>query len=273
MGKVKVATIGDETQELKQKEKKAQKREGKKALRQAQGKARIEAVAPIVEEAKVSPVEQVKAEPKKVVKKAKAGKVTVSKTKRSAKYLSARLVVDKTKSYKLAEALEILPKIHLASFDETVELHINTTEIGVSATLTLPHGTGKQMKIAIASDEVIAEIEKGKINFDILVAEPAMMSKLAKVAKILGPKGLMPNPKNGTISQNPEEVVKKFAGGQLTLKTESKIPIIHASVGKLSFGSEKLSANIKALLGALSSEKIKNVTLKSTMSPGIKILL
>ncbi|MEK7092085.1 MAG: hypothetical protein AAB907_00510 [Patescibacteria group bacterium] len=156
MGKVKVATIGDETQELKQKEKKAQKREGKKA--------RIEAVAPIVEEAKVSPVEQVKAEPKKVVKKTKAGKVTVSKTKRSAKYLSARLVVDKTKTYKLTEALEILPKIHLASFDETVELHINTTEIGVSATLTLPHGTGKQMKIAIASDAVIAEIEKGKIR-------------------------------------------------------------------------------------------------------------
>ncbi len=263
MGKVKVATIGDETQELKQKEKKAQKREGKKA--------RIEAVAPIVEEAKVSPVEQVKAEPKKVVKKTKAGKVTVSKTKRSAKYLSARLVVDKTKTYKLTEALEILPKIHLASFDETVELHINTTEIGVSATLTLPHGTGKQMKIAIASDAVIAEIEKGKINFDILVAEPAMMPKLAKVAKILGPKGLMPNPKNGTISQNPEEVVKKFAGGQLTLKTENKIPIIHASVGKLSFGIEKLTANIKALLEGLNSDKIKSVTLKSTMSPGIKL--
>ena len=98
-----------------------------------------------------------------------------------------------------------------------------------------------------------------------------MMPKLAKVAKVLGPKGLMPNPKNGTITAKPEEVVKKFEGGQISFKTEAKAPLIHMTVGKFSFGDKKLTDNITAAVGAIKIENIAKITLKSTMSPGIRV--
>ena len=142
---------------------------------------------------------------------------------------------------------------------------------GISGQITLPHGTGKQTRVAIADEKLIAEIEKGIINFDVLVAEPQMMAKLAKVAKILGPRGLMPNPKNGTITPKPEEVAKKYAGGQINFKTEAKAPIMHLTVGKISFGASKLTDNIEALIAAIKKANIVNATLKSTMSPGLKI--
>jgi H(+)-transporting ATP synthase subunit D len=122
-----------------------------------------------------------------------------------------------------------------------------------------------------AMKRLIAEIEKGIINFDILLAEPQMMPKLARVARVLGPKGLMPNPKNGTVTEKTEEASKKYAGGQVNFKTESKNPLLHLMVGKVSFGTDKLAENITAMLAAVKKSNIVNVTLKSTMSPGIKI--
>ena len=165
----------------------------------------------------------------------------------------------------------MLRKFKKSNFDETVELHINTRERGVSGQVTLPHGTGKKLRIAIANDDLISEIEKGKINFDVLIAEPSMMEKLAKVARILGPRGLMPNPKSGTISDKPEEAVKKFSNGVISYKTESQAPVIHMSIGKLSFKDEQLSENISTILASIGSTKIENATLKSTMSPAIKL--
>jgi len=99
------------------------------------------------------------------------------------------------------------------------------------------------------------------------------LPKLAKIAKTLGPKGLMPNPKNGTITNNPEETAKKYEGGLTFIKTESKAPIIHVAVGKVSFGPKKLGENIEAVVLAVKKENIKDATLKSTMSPGIKLSL
>jgi len=179
--------------------------------------------------------------------------------------------IDKNKVYSLPEALELLRKVKMTKFDETVELHINTTEAGINGQVKLPHGSGKEVRIAIASDELLSKIEAGKIDFDILIAEPAMMPKLARVAKVLGPKGLMPNPKNGTISENPEEAMKKFQGGQISFKTESKIPVMHLTVGKMSFGSDMLSENIKTIITAVKKDRITQVILKSTMSPAIKL--
>ncbi|MEK7549153.1 MAG: 50S ribosomal protein L1, partial [Patescibacteria group bacterium] len=176
-----------------------------------------------------------------------------------------------SKTYGLKDALELLSKFQKTKFDETIELHLNTVRSGISGTLTLPHGTGKTTRVAIADEAMLAEIETGKINFDILVATPDMMPKLAKVAKILGPKGLMPNPKNGTITAKPEEVVKKFEGGQISFKTEAKAPLIHMTVGKFSFGDKKLTDNITAAVGAIKIENIAKITLKSTMSPGIRV--
>ena len=159
----------------------------------------------------------------------------------------------------------------MAKFDETVELHVNTIATGISGNITLPHGAGKKTRVAIATDALIAEIEKGKIDFDVLLSAPEMMPKLAKVAKILGPRGLMPNPKNGTISPKPEELAKKFEEGLMNFKTEAKAPIIHMVVGKMSFGPEKLSENIASAIDAIKKANIINVTLKSSMSPGIKL--
>ncbi|MBI2190183.1 MAG: 50S ribosomal protein L1 [Candidatus Levybacteria bacterium] len=202
---------------------------------------------------------------------------------RSRRYQTVAGLVEKNKLYPINEALSLLAKLKTARFDETVELHINTIENGISGTLTLPHGTGKKTRVAIADpstssgqvqlDELLKKIEKGKIDFDVLLATPDVMPKLAKVAKFLGPRGLMPNPKNGTITDKPAEAAKKYEGGQTSFKTESKTPIIHLSLGKISFGEKKLMENIVAVLKALPSQKVKNATLKLTMSPGIKIKL
>lgn len=288
MGKIRIKTIGDEEQE-KVDAKKAQARaEAKKAREEAETRRaeseegakeneKAEKKGEAQEEKTESPKEEKPVvETKKDKKEYK--KVTVKRHK-SASYQKVVAVLDKSKAYKLAEALPLLEKMKRAKFDETVELHINTIEKGVSGNLTLPHGTGKTTKVIIANatadpkavDELIKTIESGKIDFDVLIATPDTMPKLAKVARILGPRGLMPNPKNGTVTPKPDDIAKKFEGGQFTFKTEAKFPIIHLTVGKISFGDEKLSDNIRTAVKAVKTKNIKSVTLKSTMSPGIKI--
>ncbi len=259
MGKIRVNTIGDENAEKKQKEEAKKRKEAKKVEEKS---------AEVVTET------EVKKEKKKVQKNSTA-KV------RSTRYSASKKMIDRNKQYNIEEALTLLTQLQKAKFDETVELHINTIEKGVSGNVTLPHGTGKQTKVAIISpnhdpkgaDELLKKIEAGKLDFDILIATPDAMPKLAKVARVLGPRGLMPNPKNGTISAKPEEVAKKYAGGQIAFKTEVKAPIIHVAVGKLSFGTEKLQHNIQALLGSIDKAKMKNAYVKSTMSPSLKIIL
>jgi len=265
MGKIRVKTIGTPEEEEKNQAEAKKRAETKKLESKKAAEASEEIATP---SARNDKKEEPKEAKKPMVKKQKGG--TAKKT-RSEKYKAVATLVDKKKLYTLKEALELLPKLKVATFDETVELHINTSETGITGTMTLPHGSGKQVKVAIADDAVIESIQNGKIDFDILVATPQMMPKLARVAKVLGPKGLMPNPKNGTVTANPEEVAKKFAGGQMRYKTEAKNPIMHVIVGKVSFGDKKLSENIAAMITTVGMGKIKNVTLKSTMSPAIHI--
>lgn len=273
MGKVRVSTIGDEEKELKEKEakdlKRAQKdaREASEAATKTENSEESNEEVTSNEEPQASTEAQTNFETPKKTKKEKF----IKKKVRSANYTAKVIQVDKNKSYSLADALELLRKVHMAKFDETVELHINTIEAGISGTMTLPHGTGKETRVAVATDEILAEVEKGKINFDVLIATPSQMPKLAKVARVLGPRGLMPNPKNGTISDNPEEAMKKFQGGQMGFKTESKMPIIHLAVGKISFEDSQLSDNIKTAISAVKKPRIRKITLKSTMSPGIRL--
>lgn len=306
MGKIRVKTLGDESLEEEQKKeahkrKEARLAESRQAKRTAKapglkGGQRVVAVGPTEEELKQlsvsenlsgSVIARETSNKKTATTRARKKSETQKKAKpstprpRSKRYKTVAAMVDKKKQYKLSEALELLPRLKLAKFDETVELHINTTEPGLTGQLNLPHGTGKKMRVAIADpsaasgqaqiDELIKNIEKGIIDFDVLIAHPAAMPKLAKVAKVLGPKGLMPNPKNGTITANPETEVKKYEGGQMSYKTETKLPVVHLTVGKISFGEKKLSENIKIVFAAIQTEKIKNATLKSTMSPGIRI--
>ena len=296
MGKIRVKTIGDEETEKEQKQelkkrkdarldsaRKAKNFENKEdaaagksgaVLASPEGKKQShkkpeEQENPIPTE-QTKPQEQKKKKEKFVKKKA---------SPRSSKYNVVAAQVDKKKIYSLREALEILPKLKTAKFDETVELHINTIAIGINGNVDLPYGTGKQTRVVIvdatkdpkAADDLVKSIESGKIDFDVLVATPDSMSRLAKVARYLGPKGLMPNPKNGTVTTKPEEVAKKYAGGQVHFKTEAKFPILHMAVGKVSFGEEKLFENITAAINAIQEERIKEVTLKSTMSPAVRI--
>lgn len=273
MGKIRIKTLGIEELEKEQK-KEAKKRKEKKIAAKAPGlkgvpaegqvEERVAAAGPSLEELE-------KVTKKEAVKPVKKEKVKARPSrKRSARYKSAKVLVEK-RLLPISEALELLGKLQKAKFDETVELHINTIETGISGNLVLPHGTGKKTKVAIANDKLVESVEKGRIDFDVLIATPEMMPKLAKVAKFLGPRGLMPNPKNGTITSDPEGLIKKYENGQISFRTETKAPIIHLVVGKMSFGNKKLLENIKTVLNAIQASKIKNITLKSTMSPGIKI--
>ncbi len=285
MGKIRVRTLGDETLE-KDQQKEAKKRKEEKKLTKApglKGGERVSAVGPTEEElAKAENTEKLiakEAQPEKKEKKSKNKKVTAKKKTRSQKYQLVAKLVEHNKLYPLQEALTLLPKLKISSFDETVELHINTTEPGISGSFSLPHGTGKKTRVLIADptidagtvDALVKKIESGVIDFDILIATPSAMPKLARIARILGPKGLMPNPKNGTVSDKPTEAAKKFEAGQIRYKTEAKLPVLHLSVGKLSFGDKKLTENIKTVMQTVQTAKMKKVTLKSTMSPAIRI--
>jgi len=192
---------------------------------------------------------------------------------RSKSYQSAKSKIDVSKTYSLPGALALLRRVTLTKFDPTVELHLTLTNPSQSKlSVNLPHSFGKARKIAIATDEVIAKIGAGQIDFDILVASPDQMGKLVKYAKVLGPKGLMPNPKTQTISPHPEEAAKKLSlDTSLPLKLDkTNSLVIHTSIGKLSYPDKNLSENISAVLSTVSGNTRK-VVLKSTMSPAIKL--
>lgn len=270
MGKIRVKTFGDEEQEQGEQRKQKEKRE-QKILRQAQDKDVAQNAAEVSPEEKLSEAKSAPAGKPVVAKSREARSGSARKKERSKNYLAKASLLDRKNKYSISEALDLIAQMPVSGWDETVELHVNTVRTGQFGTVMLPHGTGKRVVVAIASDALIAEIEKGKIDFDILLAEPEMMPKLARVARFLGPKGLMPNPKNGTVSKNPQSAAKQFENGQLAIKTEGKFPILHLTIGKVSFGKEKLTDNIEAILEVVKTQNIKNATLKSTMSPGVKI--
>lgn len=273
MGKVRIRTLGIESEET-DKKKQKEKREKKKVAKAPglHGGERVVAVGPTEEELAKELSETPKAEEPQQAQSTKQPKKAKSEPKVASKrYSENKALVAKNTAYPLGDSIEILRKFKKSKFDETVELHVNVKEKGLSGTLTLPHGTGKKFTVRVADDELITEVEQGKINFDILVAHPSMMDQLAKIARVLGPRGLMPNPKNGTISDKPQEAVEKFSKGVVSYKTESQAPIIHLSIGKLSFTDEKLLENIQAAVAAIGASKIGSATLKSTMSPAIKL--
>lgn len=287
MGKIKVATLGSK-QEAELREKQKVKREEKKKREHSQkvhvagmkGGQRVKSVgadseeelnklAKLAQEVEKDQMEGIKVDEKK--EPAKKKKVRV----RSQRYKQVLMKVEPSKLYSFSDAVIILRQVTLTKFDASVELHMNTQEKGLRGVVQLPHGTGKKVRVMIADgdsiDKIVSAVEKGKIDFDALVAHPSVMAKLAKVAKFLGPKGLMPNPKNGTISATPEKVAKKLEAGEITWKTESEFPIIHQVIGKMSFKDSQLTENFQALMKSIGDGKVKSITLKSTMSPGIRI--
>lgn len=219
------------------------------------------------------------------------------------KYLEAKKQIDPKKQYSPEEALDLVKKTSTVKFDPSVELHLklgidpSKGEQVVRVTLTMPHTIGKSKLVAafvgtdkekdardagaelVGGEELIAEIAKtGKINFDVAVATPDMMPKLAKVAKILGPKGLMPNPKTDTVGPNVKKMVEELKRGKVTLKNDDG-GNIHASIGKLSSSKEALLENLKTVLETIKRAKpasakgvyIQNAVITSSMGPAIRI--
>ncbi len=209
---------------------------------------------------------------------------------------------DCSKSYTIDEAVDILIKGSKVKFDETIDIAMNLNvdtklaDQNIRGVLSLPNGTGKTYKVAVfakadkhkeakdagadfvGDDDLIAVVSSGKIEFDKCVATPDMMVSLGKVAKILGPKGLMPNPKLGTVTQNIADTVKKIKAGQIEYRCE-KNGIIHAGLGRISFGRDKIIQNIKYFIDVVVKSKpasvkgvfVKCVTLSSTMGVGVKV--
>lgn len=206
-----------------------------------------------------------------------------------------------TKIYTLEEAVSKVKTGKSGNFDATVELHINLdldvtkSDQMVRFSTTLPHGTGKTKKVAVLAstkisnadlqltEEDLDKIEKGqirpKVDFDVFVAETRFMPKIAKVAKILGPAGVMPNPKTGTVSDDVQKAVEQIKKGKVEVKTEKDLPIIHTIAGKVSFEEKQLIENIKEIINTLKQSKpakakpewLKNIYISSTMGPSYKV--
>lgn len=191
---------------------------------------------------------------------------------RSAKYQRMLKVVSKDQAYSIADAVEKLASLAKSSKLKTVELNINTRDTGLRGEIKLPHSTGKEIKIAIFNDEVAAKITSGSIDFDMLLATPADMPKLAKFAKVLGPRGIMPNPRNGTITPDPiKRAAELAAGGTLPYKTEGKFPIIHLAMGPITQDQKDLVDNINETIRSIGVSKIKTAFISCTHTPSIKL--
>lgn len=237
------------------------------------GKTKIKTIDVLVEKLK----EELGVETPEPAKKARPAK----QKPRSQKYLEASKDLDRTKSYPLPEALDMVKKMSYSKFDGTLEAHINTLQ-NLRGFVSLPFSSGKKLKILAfgsgapddvisGSDETIEEIAKGKIDFDLIITTPQWMPKLAKVAKVLGPKGLMPNPKNGTITEDIKKAVESFQAGKTEYKTEGKAPLLHLALGKLSQPNEELEANVKTLLATIGKTRVKKIVLSPTMGAGVKL--
>ncbi len=257
MGKIKTRILGLEDVEQKQKKEQKEKSKQKKASLKKKE---------IIEEKKVPASTKASASKKKTTD---VKKVVVRS--RGKAYQKAKKEIDRTKKYSIKEAIQILKKIKFTKINESVELHLNVDKTGLKGEVDLPYPTGKTIRIKIVDDKLITDLGKGKMEFDVLITHPLYMAKLAKFAKVLGPKGLMPNPKAGTISPKPEEVAKKFEKGLLHWKTEPKFPLIHQMISKLSAEDKAIIENANKFLQSVGKIHVISAFIKSTMSPSIKL--
>ena len=223
--------------------------------------------------------------------------------KRGKKYVEAAKLVDRAATYSAEEAVALVKKASTAKFDETVEAHIRTgcdgrhAEQQIRGAVVLPHGTGKTVRVLVfakgakateaeaagadfvGGEELIPKIQnEGWFDFDVVVATPDMMGVVGRLGRVLGPKGLMPNPKAGTVTMDVTKAIADIKAGKIEYRLD-KTNIVHVTVGKVSFTEEMLADNFKAIMdaivkakpSALKGQYIKNITLTSTMGPGVKV--
>ena len=223
--------------------------------------------------------------------------------KKGKKYIESQKLIEKAKLYDTDEALALVCKTASAKFDETVELHVKLgvdsrhADQQVRGAIVLPHGTGKTTRTLVfakgdnakaaeeagsdfvGAEELVAKIQdENWFDYDVIIATPDMMGVIGRLGKVLGPKGLMPNPKAGTVTMDVAKAVKEAKAGKIEYRLD-KQNIIHCAIGKASFGPEKLADNFNALMGAIIKAKpaaakgqyIKSCSLASTMGPGVKV--
>ena len=223
--------------------------------------------------------------------------------KKGKRYVEASKLVDKTQVYDIPEAVAIVKKAASAKFDETVEAHLRMGLDGrhadqqIRGAVVLPHGTGKTVKVLVfakgdkvdeataagadyvGGEELIPKIQNdGWLDFDVVVATPDMMGVVGRLGRVLGPKGLMPNPKAGTVTMDVTKAINEIKAGKIEYRLD-KTNIVHVPVGKVSFTEEQLADNFQAIMDAIVKAKpsslkgtyLKNITLASTMGPGVKV--
>lgn len=222
---------------------------------------------------------------------------------RGKKYQESAKLVDSLKLYDVNEALELVQKTAKAKFDESVEVHVRLgvdprhADQQVRGVVVLPHGTGKTLKVLVfakgdkareaeaagadfvGAEELVTKIQgENWFDYDVVVATPDMMGVVGRLGKVLGPKGLMPNPKSGTVTFDLEKAIQEIKAGKVEYRVD-KTAIVHVAIGKVSFGTEKLTDNFKTLMEAVVKAKpsaakgtyLKNVVVSSTMGPGVKV--
>jgi len=220
----------------------------------------------------------------------------------SKKRKAANAKVDSTKQYALSDAMALIKEVNTTKFDASVDLHIRLgvdprkADQALRGTVTLPHGTGKTKRVAVfctpdkeqeakdagadfvGLDELVAKVQGGWTDFDVAVAMPQTMAKIGRIGRVLGPRGLMPNPKTGTVTMDIGAAIKDVKGGKISFRVD-KYGIIHSSIGRVSFDANKLADNAQEVLGTINKMKpasakgiyMKSVTVASTMSPGVKV--
>jgi large subunit ribosomal protein L1 len=218
------------------------------------------------------------------------------------RYKNAADVIDREKLYEIGEAVKVIKGNATAKFDETIDISINLgidprhADQMVRGMISLPHGTGKSVRVAVfakdakadearaagadlvGAEDLMETINKGEIDFDRCIATPDMMAIVGRLGKVLGPRGLMPNPKLGTVTPDVKKAVEDAKGGQIEFRAE-KTGIVHAGVGKASFSEEALAENVKTFVDAIAKAKpsgvkgtyMKRVSVSSTMGPGLKL--
>lgn len=223
--------------------------------------------------------------------------------KKGKRYLEATKLIEKNKAYEVEEAMDLVVKTGTAKFDESVELHMRLgvdprhADQQVRGVVVLPNGTGKTVRVLViakgakadeavaagadyvGAEDMIAKIQKENwFDFDVCVTTPDMMGLVGRIGKVLGPKGLMPNPKSGTVTMDVTKAIKEIKSGKVEYRLD-KNAIIHVAIGKKSFGAEKLTENMNVVVEAVQKAKpaaakgtyIKSVSVSSTMGPGIKV--
>lgn len=189
---------------------------------------------------------------------------------RSKKYKEVATKVDKNRLYQVEDAVELVKSTSYSSFEGTVELHLVIRKEGFSAQVTLPFAAGKKKVVEFANDETLEKLKSGKIDFDVLLATADLMPKLVPFAKVLGPRGLMPNPKNGTLVKSADDA-KNFSTAQATIKTEKKAPVIHTVIGKVSQDTQEIVENFNTVITAINKKQVVKAYIKSTMSPSVRL--